>query len=376
MSTTDSTTITPDQLRELHLNALQSIYNLNDQAIGAIEVILAVELAHWDISNTTSFTDLRNFLRARKPSLDLYFDVGDEAHRMITALEEHNGTLAERLAATQKELDALRANYANLSDINLEKERECDELHKTLETAAKEIELLRQAHNQATARAEAAEKKTADKQAAIDAFGLALIEGIATQEAGTAAATNPPAPAPSTPSTHTANLIARPHLPHDAAITALERQANGSNGAAANHEEPADATEEPAMTFDWSHLPLVYQTLINPLATKEIAWKSLSAEQKTKLAVEAAAQILLAQPDFPDTTLSHDLFNNLKPEWMTSLQGLAVGVPLQIQELRQLAVSRAQRLAVRNSHANGDANPQSPSLSSGSDSSEPTPGES
>lgn len=183
---------------------------------------------------------------------------------MITALEEHNGTLAERLAATQKELDALRANYANLSDINLEKERECDELRKTLETAAKEIELLRQAHNQATARAEAAEKKTADKQAAIDAFGLALIEGIATQEAGTAAATNPPAPAPSTPSTHTANLIARPHLPHDAAITALERQANGSNGAATNHEEPADATEEPAMTFDWSHLPLVYQTLINP----------------------------------------------------------------------------------------------------------------
>ena len=61
---------------------------------------------------------------------------------------------------------------------------------------------------------------------------------------------------------------------------------------------------------------------------------------------------------------------------MTSLQGLAVGVPLQIQELRQLAVSRAQCLAVRNSHANGDANPQSPSLSSGSDSSEPTPGES
>lgn len=376
MSTNDPSKISPEQLRELHLNALQSLYNLDDQTIGAVEVILAVELAHWDISNTADLMHLHDFIRARKPGLHAHFDIGAEALSMIKALEEHNGAIAEKLAATQKELEALRPTYANLSDILLETERERDQLRANNTSLTESCQNMDRQRTAAQRELATARDEIARLQATIDELNArrreSILAAIDKQEAGTAAAVNPPEATPALlAQTHTQQLISPPYLPHGAALAALERQANGNGAAqpqppAAPSEAAQEATQEAAegeITFDWTRLPMVYQSLITPLQCKEISWKSLSAEQKTSLAVEAAAQILAAQPDFPDTTLTHDLFNDHKPEWMTSLQGLAVGVPLPITELRTLAVNRAQRHAIRNNYKDGKEDSASSSAS-------------
>jgi len=347
MSTTNSITITPEQLRELHLNALQSLYSLDDQTIGAVEVILAVTLAHWDISYTAALMDLHNFISARKPGLRAHFSVGDEALAMIKALEEHNGTLAEKLAAAQKELAALRSTYANLSDILLQTESERDQITEELNTAKRENALLQYKVTEAN---KTIDELNARRQESI----LAAIDA---QEAGTAAAANPPAPTPAPtatpPQSHAANLIApvtpAPYSSNlarlagevDAAAAQFQAtNSNGHNGSNGSNSKPHLVSHPAINLFPTTEMTRELQALVQALRAEQIEWKSLTNEQKKQLGIEVAAEILV-QTGSAQTDLSRELFDSRKPTWMPTMHALCLGAPISASYLRASAATLA-----------------------------------
>ena len=107
-----SSTIDIKQLRELHLDALQSIFHLSDAMLGAVELAIQVELSHQDINTTHHLLQLHKHLSLCYPQLDVHFDVGEQALEHIKQLEALTIAQDKMLADTHGELADTRRELA------------------------------------------------------------------------------------------------------------------------------------------------------------------------------------------------------------------------------------------------------------------------